>query len=183
MALRLKTPLAGKKYSKPAATNTLRVKSNSSQQTRRLGYLLGKKLWPGAIVALTGELGSGKTTFSQGLLKGLGVRDKYLISPSFILIKEYMGRIPAYHLDLFRVKSIKELNNLGLEEYFFGLGVMIIEWAEKIKPLLPKEFLEIKFKFTSTPGDPGEREIIFSPCGFKYSQLWVAEIYQNLSRF
>jgi tRNA threonylcarbamoyladenosine biosynthesis protein TsaE len=160
--------MAGKRDLKPGATNTLRLNSNSPAVTRRLGYILGKRLWPGAIIALIGKLGSGKTVLSQGILKGLGVRDKYMISPSFVLIKEYKGRLPAYHLDLFRLKNVKELNNLGLEEYLFGRGVAIIEWAEKIKSILPEEYLEIILNST---GKKEGREMLFSPHGIKYEKL------------
>lgn len=127
--------------------------------TRRLGEKLGKKLWPGAVVALIGDLGSGKTVLAQGILKGLGVGDKYMISPSFVLIKEYKGRLPAYHLDLFRLKRKKELSSLGIKEYLFSDGITIIEWAEKIKEILPKDSLEIHLVFTSKKN---ERLISFS---------------------
>lgn len=160
--------MALKKNLKPVVTNTLNRSSNSPPATRRLGYKLGKRLWPGAIIALIGKLGSGKTVLSQGILKGLGVRDKYMISPSFVLVKEYKGRLPAYHLDLFRLKNVKELNNLGLEEYIFGRGVAIIEWAEKIKSILPEEYLEI---ILSSTGKKEGREILFSPHGIKYEKL------------
>ena len=153
---------------KPGVTNTLKLRSNSPLATRRLGYKLGKRLWPGAIIALIGKLGSGKTVLSQGILKGLGVKDKYMLSPSFVLIKEYEGRLPAYHLDLFRLKNVKELNALGIEEYIFGRGVIIIEWAEKIKSILPEEYLEINLSSTS---EREGREILFSPQGGKYKKL------------
>ncbi len=123
--------------------------------TRRLGERLGKKLWPGAVVALIGDLGSGKTVFAQGILKGLGVKDKYMISPSFVLIKEYKGRLPAYHLDLFRLKRKKELDALGLREYLFSDGITIIEWAEKIEEILPGNSIEIHFVFTSKKNERG----------------------------
>jgi len=128
-------------------------KSTSPEMTRKLGEKLGRELLPGAVVALIGDLGSGKTVLAQGILKGLGVKDRYMTSPSYVLIKEYKGKFPAYHLDLFRLKSRNELNSLGIKEYLFGDGVTIIEWAEKARRILPSDamgYLEIHLKVTST---------------------------------
>ena len=145
--------MAEKNRLRSKATNTLEVKSTSPQMTRKLGEKLGRELLPGAVVALIGDLGSGKTVLAQGILKGLGVKDRYMTSPSYVLIKEYKGKFPAYHLDLFRLKSVKELNSLGIKEYLFGDGVTIIEWAEKARKILPSDamgYLEIHLKVTST---------------------------------
>jgi len=145
--------MAEKNRLRPKATNTLKVKSTSPQMTRKLGEKLGRELLPGAVVALIGDLGSGKTVLAQGILKGLGVKDRYMTSPSYVLIKEYKGKFPAYHLDLFRLKGRKELNSIGIKEYLFGDGVTIIEWAEKARRILPSDamgYLEIHLKVTST---------------------------------
>lgn len=101
------------------------------------------------VVALVGELGTGKTQFIKGLVAGVGIRKPtYVSSPSFTLINEYEGRIPFYHIDLFRLKTEKEAEELGLEEYWGGEGITAIEWADKIPFLLPKELLWIQICYT-----------------------------------
>jgi len=121
--------------------------TNSAKETIRAGERLAKKLRPGDIVALTGNLGSGKTTFTKGLGKGLGVKDPRRInSPTFVLIKEHNGKVPLYHLDLYRMDDLKEIENLAIEEYIYGNGITVIEWAEKIKRILPGKRVSVKFK-------------------------------------
>ena len=112
-----------------------------------IGEKLARKLKPGDMIALSGNLGSGKTTFTKGVGKGLGVKDpKRINSPTFVLIKEYDGKIPLYHLDLYRLDNLREIENLAIEEYIYGRGVTVIEWAEKIKSILPKKHVLVKFK-------------------------------------
>jgi len=116
------------------------LRTRSPEETHFLGFLIGSILEKGEIVALTGELGSGKTTLSQGIAEGLGVPAGYVVtSPTFTLINEYPGRIPLYHLDLYRLSGEGELGDLGYEEYLFGNGGAVIEWAEKIRNILPAE--------------------------------------------
>jgi len=125
------------------------VQTRSSAETIRIGKSIGKLLLPGDIVALVGELGSGKTQFIKGMATGVGVgKPTYISSPSFTLINEYPGRIPFYHIDLFRLKWEKEAEELGLEDYFQGEGITAIEWADKIPILLPKEMLLIRITYT-----------------------------------
>jgi len=124
--------------------------TNSARETMLVGEKLAKKLSPGDVVALYGNLGSGKTTFTKGVGKGLGVKDPDRInSPTFVLIKEYKGKIPLYHLDLYRMDDLKEIENLAIEEYIYGDGVTVIEWAEKIKSLLPEKLVSVKLKAKS----------------------------------
>jgi len=105
----------------------------SADETKRLGKRLGKRLLAGDIVLLFGDLGSGKTTLTQGIAAGLGVsQDEYVRSPTFTLINQYQGRMPVYHIDLFRIESSAEMANLGLEETLHGEGAVIVEWAEKL---------------------------------------------------
>ncbi|MDD5449617.1 MAG: tRNA (adenosine(37)-N6)-threonylcarbamoyltransferase complex ATPase subunit type 1 TsaE [Candidatus Omnitrophica bacterium] len=121
--------------------------TSSREETIKLGEKIAAKLKAGDMVALNGELGSGKTTFIKGLAKGLGVKKpEYVNSPSFVIIKEYRGRIPLYHFDVFRLDSPSELDTLGLEEYFYKNGICAIEWAEKIRDLLPKNHIDIKIE-------------------------------------
>jgi len=124
--------------------------TNSARETMLVGERLAKKLFPGDVVALYGNLGSGKTTFTKGVGKGLGVKDPDRInSPTFVLIKEYKGNIPLYHLDLYRMDDLKEIENLAIEEYIYGNGITVIEWAEKIKPLLPGKLVSVRLKAKS----------------------------------
>lgn len=142
--------------------------SLNQQETINLGKRIAKLLKPSDVVALIGELGSGKTTFTKGLALGLGIKsaDKVL-SPSFVLLKEYKGRIPLYHFDLYRLDKIEQLEQLGYEEYFYGQGVSAIEWAEKAKALLPAEYLKIKFFHKKI----NERLIKITGLGAKYKGL------------
>lgn len=110
--------------------------SRSPEETQAIGEALGARLTPGAVVACTGELGAGKTCFLQGLARGLGVTAD-VTSPTFVLINQYRGRLPVYHLDAYRTGSLTELVDLGLEEMLDGDGVTVVEWADKLLPLLP----------------------------------------------
>ena len=121
----------------------------SASETIRIGKNIGSLLRPGEVVALTGELGTGKTQLIKGLAAGAGVgKSAYISSPSFTLINEYPGRMPFYHIDLFRLESEKEAEDLGLEEYFSGAGITAVEWADRIPSLLPKECLRIHIHYT-----------------------------------
>jgi len=107
--------------------------SKSPEETLVIGEKLGKTLRPGDIVLLFGDLGAGKTTLTQGICYGLGLpREEYIRSPTFTLVNEYKGKYPIYHIDLYRTDSLEDLENLGLEEIFFGEGIAIVEWAEKL---------------------------------------------------
>ena len=123
--------------------------TKSSAETIRIGKSIGSHLLPGDVVALVGELGAGKTQFIKGMATGIGVgKPTYISSPSFTLINEYPGRIPFYHIDLFRLEREKEAEELGLEDYFQGKGIAAIEWADKIPSFLPKEILLIHIAYT-----------------------------------
>jgi tRNA threonylcarbamoyladenosine biosynthesis protein TsaE len=122
--------------------------TKSASETIRFGKHIGSLLLPGDTVALVGELGAGKTQFIKGLAAGVGVgKSTYISSPSFTLINEYVGKVRFYHIDLFRLKSEKEAEDLGLEEYFQGGGIAAIEWADKISSLLPEEILWITIRY------------------------------------
>jgi len=130
--------------------------TKSEKETREIGRAIGKSLLPGDIICLVGELGSGKTTITQGIAQGLGVGGP-VNSASFKLINEYKGRIPVYHFDLFRLDKLSEVEELGYREYFYNQGVTIIEWAEKMRPLWPEKRVEIELKIIS--GDNREIKI------------------------
>lgn len=117
--------------------------TKSPAETRRLGEWLGQRLQPGDFVALVGDLGAGKTHLSSGILAGLGVT-RTGGSPTFTLLWEYNARIPVFHWDVYRVKDPLELEDLGYEEYFWGDGVNLVEWADRIEELWPEEHLVIR---------------------------------------
>ena len=122
--------------------------------TQKLGIDLGKSLTAGAVLLLIGDLGSGKTTFTQGLAQGMGIVDS-IVSPTFTIINEYTsGRLPLYHLDLYRL-TLEEVNELNLESYWLGLeaelGIVAIEWAERLS-YLPDNYLRIELTYDSIDG-------------------------------
>ena len=114
----------------------MKVVSRSAQETQALGERLGARLGGGDVVACIGPLGAGKTCFLQGLARGLGVTAD-VTSPTFVLVNQYRGRLPVYHVDAYRTGSLTELVDLGLEEMLHGEGVTVVEWADKLLPLLP----------------------------------------------
>jgi tRNA threonylcarbamoyladenosine biosynthesis protein TsaE len=118
------------------------VVSRSPEETQAIGERLGARLVAGSVVACTGELGAGKTCFLQGLARGLGVTGD-VTSPTFVLVNHYRGRLPVYHLDAYRTGSLTELVDLGLEEMLHGDGVTVIEWADKLLPLLPARTIHV----------------------------------------
>lgn len=127
----------------------MEILTNSSAQTKKLAFKVAKKLKGGEILALYGDLGSGKTTFVQGLVTGFGIKDK-VQSPTFVFIRFYGNKPKIVHIDLYRITSLSELSDLGLEEFLGDKDtVSVIEWPEKMESLLPKDALKIKFKFIS----------------------------------
>jgi tRNA threonylcarbamoyladenosine biosynthesis protein TsaE len=116
--------------------------SRSPEATEAVGAQLAEGLEPGDVVALTGELGAGKTCFTQGLARGLGVAGR-AVSPTFALVNEYRGRVPVHHVDAYRTSSLIEILDLGLEELFDGEGVTVVEWADKLSPLLPPRTIHV----------------------------------------
>lgn len=134
---------------------SLLIRAFSPDDTRAAGDTLGRILLrrggAGAVVALVGPLGSGKTCFVQGLARGLGVSG-YVRSPTFILIHEYRGPVPLYHLDFYRLTP-SDADELGLEEIIEGTGVTAIEWAEHAEGVLPSEYLRVEFAFGEGESD------------------------------
>ncbi len=125
----------------------MEVKSNSPKETKKVAEKLAKTLVPGSVVALFGDLGAGKTVFVQGLAKGLGIRRK-VISPTFVFMRSYpflhhKKPLIFYHIDLYRGQDSGDFRNLGLEEIFSEEGIVVLEWAEKIKDVLPKKRIDV----------------------------------------
>lgn len=128
-------------------TFPLKWVSQSPAQTQAWGAKLASKIKPPRVIALVGDLGAGKTCLVKGMAKGFQVKSKDLVhSPTFTLINEYKGKFPVYHMDLYRLGSEDEFCDLGYEDYFFGEGVAIVEWAERIESLLPKDAVAIQLK-------------------------------------
>jgi tRNA threonylcarbamoyladenosine biosynthesis protein TsaE len=146
---------------------TISVETKNPNETFRLGTQLARYLEEGDILCLFGNLGTGKTTFVKGIGKGLDISDKSVHSPTFISMNMYKGRLPLYHFDLYRLEDERELSLIGYEEFLYGDGVSLIEWADKMKSLLPKDCLKIEFEYT----DPTTRSITFQAQGKKYEDL------------
>lgn len=135
------------------------VISRNSEDTFLIGRIIGESLNAGDIVALSGDLGTGKTYLTKGIARGLCVSEQYEItSPTFTLINEYPGRLTLYHLDLYRLESFSDMTNLGYEEYLFGEGVSVIEWAEKVSDVLPDESIFISLTYL----DENTRKMVIS---------------------
>lgn len=118
------------------------LQTNSPTETWSLGKIIAKLLLPGDVICLNGDLGAGKTALSQGIAAGLGINEP-VTSPTFTLINEYQGGLPLYHFDVYRLGGPEDMEDLGYEEYFYGQGVCLIEWANLVKDVLPAERLEI----------------------------------------
>lgn len=115
------------------------IDSYKAEETFQLGYGLGENAKPGEIYCLSGDLGVGKTVFTQGFAKGLGIKDA-VNSPTFTIVQEYEGeKMPFYHFDVYRIADVEEMEEIGYEDYFYGNGVCLIEWAGIIEELLPKK--------------------------------------------
>ncbi|MFC4766877.1 tRNA (adenosine(37)-N6)-threonylcarbamoyltransferase complex ATPase subunit type 1 TsaE [Effusibacillus consociatus] len=147
--------------------------THTPEETRRIAERLARLLDPGDVLTLSGDLGAGKTTFTQGLARGLAVEES-VSSPTFTLIREYEGRIPLYHMDLYRLGEQADSENLGIDEYLYGDGVCVIEWAEYIKSLLPEEYLQVTIRKMGE----SERQITISGAGKRFAGL-IEELNQT----
>jgi tRNA threonylcarbamoyladenosine biosynthesis protein TsaE len=142
--------------------------SRSHLETETLGEQLGRLLDEGGIVCLYGDLGSGKTVFTKGLARGLGVPPEAVVrSPSFILMQQYAGRLPVYHADLYRLDSVQDIDDIGLRDVLGGSGVAVIEWADKLEASLPRERLDVVLQHL----DEETRLIILAAEGARYRYL------------
>ena len=142
--------------------------TRSPRQTMSWGSRLGRLLKGGEIIALIGELGAGKTCFVRGVTQGLDVgKEAWIRSPSFTLINEYHGRLPVYHIDLYRVEGRAQLEGLNLREYLYSDGVSLIEWFEHLPADEVDEFLEVRVAYV----DGNRRQLTFSPHGQRYEEI------------
>lgn len=144
-----------------------KVTTNSVDETVELAQNFEAEKFPNMIICLNGELGTGKTIFAKGVAQALGIEDN-ITSPTFTIIKEYNGELPLYHMDVYRLNG--KTDGIGIEEYFYKGGIVIIEWADTIKDILPKNRLDIEIKAI----DEDKRLFIITPHGKKYEDLCEA---------
>ena len=143
--------------------NTYKITTRSDQETIEVAQNLESEKFPNMVICLNGDLGSGKTVFTKGFASAMAIED--VTSPTFNIIKEYIGELPLYHIDVYRTNG--KIDNLGIEEYFDKGGVTIIEWAEMIEDILPEERLDITFKITGE----NSRIMVITPHGEKYLRV------------
>lgn len=145
------------------------IETRSEEATRKIGKILGKSAKEGTVFTLNGDLGVGKTVFTQGFAQGLGVQEP-VNSPTFTIVQIYEeGRLPFYHFDVYRIGDIEEMEEIGYEDYFYGTGVCLIEWAELIQEILPENYVEISI----------EKDLSY---GFDYRRITIeGEEYENIS--
>ena len=162
-----------------AGNNTIASKitltSRSPEETRQLGAIIGRLASPGDVLLLTGKLGAGKTCLTQGIAAGLGT-DEGALSSSFVIMREIKGRLPLYHIDLYRLENIGEIADLGLDDYLCGQGLSVVEWAERAPELLPPQHLLIEIEY----GEGNRRRLNLIACGQRYQKM--ANRIENLYR-
>jgi len=150
----------------------LEIISHSPEETQKIGVRLGELALPGDVFLLAGGLGVGKTCLTQGIAWGLNIKE-YAASPSFVVIRELHGRLPLYHVDFYRLDHLEEIAELGLDDYLYGSGVCVLEWAEKGLSLLPEEHLLIEIDYLSDT----ERRLKLKPNGKRYRKI-VSQLKQ-----
>ena len=144
----------------------LELVTGSPEETQEFGRRLGELAEPGDVFLMTGDLGSGKTCLTQGIARGLGVKENAL-SPTFVIMREMHGRLALYHIDLYRLDRLEETEDLGLDDYFYGEGVSVVEWAEKALALMPPDRMMVRIDYLSN----AERRMRLSPNGKRYEQM------------
>ena len=153
-------------------TAAVTVDVHNLAETEALGRRLAEGLFPGAVVALVGQLGAGKTHLARAIAEGLGIADpRQVSSPTFVLIQEYDARLPIYHFDAYRLKGEGEFDDLGAHEYFAGNGVCLVEWADRVPHSLPREYLEVRLTVTGETS----RRVELTAHGERYERLIAAE--------
>ena len=145
------------------------ISSDSPSATFNLGKRLGKRLGQGNILALIGELGSGKTLFTKGVCAGLSVPERQISSPSYVLVNEYQGKLPIFHMDLYRLEGLGDKFEIGILDYLgrAEAGVMVVEWAEKVLSLLPAEYIKVQINVLAAR----KRQVILNGFGERSGSL------------
>lgn len=144
--------------------HTLSVITHSPEETRIVGAALAPLLLPGDVISLSGDLGAGKTVFVQGLVTALGAGER-VTSPTFTLVQEYDARYPVVHLDVYRLESFQEVIDLGFEELLDPGAILIVEWGEAVRPLLPMRYLQIDVRQVEDVTHEDDRRLVFCPWG------------------
>jgi len=144
----------------------IEITTHSPEETQKIGTRIGELVQPSDVILLVGELGSGKTCLTQGIAWGIGIKE-YALSPTFVIMREMHGRLPLYHVDLYRLDRIEETGDLGLDDYFYGQGICVVEWAEKAMALMPPDHLLIELTYISDT----ERRMRLKPRGRRYEEL------------
>lgn len=160
---------------RPESAQCWQFLAHEEADTRRLGEALAAALEPGAVVALVGNLGAGKTRLAQAVAAGLGIDPAQVNSPTFVLIQEYDGRLPLYHFDTYRLRDTDEFLELGADELLHADGVCLIEWADRVADVLPGDVLRIEI----TPTGPHTRRFSITPTGqrsTRIAQRWRDEL-------
>jgi tRNA threonylcarbamoyladenosine biosynthesis protein TsaE len=142
-------------------------KAATENETVRAGTALGKILGPSDVICLTGDLGSGKTAFTRGIARALNIKD-HITSPTFTIVNEYEGSMPLYHFDVYRTSGSDDMFEIGFEEYIYGDGITVIEWADMISDILPEEYIMVNIAPTLIEQTYG-RTISFDFKGNRYS--------------
>jgi len=154
----------------------MQITSSSVAQTLKIGRLIARLLKPQDIICLSGELGSGKTVLAKGLAAGLNIRAFEVTSSSFIIIRRHLsGKMPFFHFDLYRLKDMRDISALGYEEYFYGDGISVIEWPQRLGCLMPKECLTIGLSHAGG----SKRKLKFKAEGKRYKAL-LKGIHENI---
>ena len=154
----------------------MKYTTKSVTETLNLGKLISKNLKPGDIICLFGQLGSGKTVLTKGIAQGLKIKRSKVISPSFVLIRHYRGRLNLHHFDLYRLEDLGDIFGLGYEEYLYDRGVSVIEWADRLKSLLPQEYLKVSLSVKNN----STRLLEFGAKGSRYNEL-IKKIHEDFS--
>jgi tRNA threonylcarbamoyladenosine biosynthesis protein TsaE len=149
-------------------TSSVALAVSNLEETEAFGRRLGRVLFPGAVVALVGQLGAGKTHLVRAIAEGLEIADARLVSsPTFVLIQEYEARLPIYHFDAYRLRTEAEFDDLGAHEYFAGRGVCLVEWADRVPGCLPSDYLLVRIAITGETS----RRLELTPTGARYEAL------------
>jgi len=146
--------------------SVFQINSLNPYQTQQIGTSIGELAQAGDLILLVGDLGAGKTCLTQGIGWGTGF-EGYTTSPSFVLVREYQGKIPLYHIDLYRLDNIEEIAELGIDDYLCGEGICVIEWADKALDYFPADHLFIRLDYMGN----NERQLSFKASGNRYAEL------------
>jgi len=153
----------------------MRIISESVKETLAIGTAIGRLLRGTEIILLQGGLGSGKTVLAKGIARGLGIKKESVSSPTFVLLRVYVAKVPLYHFDLYRLKTTEDILSLGYHEYFYAQAAVVIEWPERLKYLLPKDFLKINLSLAGKQ----KRKLRFTAAGEKYKKI-LTVINENI---